>query len=115
MATQQAITLNENNDENVIVTITTNQPSVGTALDLTGKSIEAYLKAGAATPDTDGSTWKGSTTLGTVVVNDAAGGVAELLIPAASITTSMTWWRVDVIASGKRKTAVFGPVTVTDL
>jgi hypothetical protein len=115
VATQQAITLNENNDENVIVTITTNQPIAGTALNITGKTIEAYLKVSAATSDTDGSTWKGSTALSTVTINDGPGGTAEVLIPAASITTSMGWWRVDVITSGKRKTAVYGPVTVTDL
>lgn len=115
MATSQAISLNENNDENVKVTITTNVPTDGTALDLTGKTVEAYLKPSKATADSDPAVWKGSTATSGVTVTDAANGKATVSIPAASITTTQAWWRVDVLSGGLRKTAIYGTVTVVDL
>lgn len=116
MAQKLAITLNENNDENVNCSITTNQPSAGTVLDLTGMTVEAYLKSSKSTLDTDASVWKGSTATSGVSINSAAAGTIIVSIPATAIDTSKGWWRVDVIsASGKRKTALYGAVTVNDL
>ncbi|MFC3454001.1 hypothetical protein [Amycolatopsis speibonae] len=115
MATNQPITLNENNDENVKVTITTNVPTDGTTLDLTGKTVEAYLKPTKASADNDAAAWKGSTATTGVTITDAANGKATVSIPAANITTTQGWWRVDVLSSGLRKTAVYGTVTVVDL
>lgn len=110
-------TLNEANDERVLVTLTTNQPTAGTVLDLTGKTVEAYLKTAAATSDADPTTWKGSSADATpaVTITDAAGGKCEVKIPAAALTTAKTWLRVDVLTSGERKTGPFGAVTVRDL
>lgn len=115
MAEKRDLSLNENNDEEVLATITTNQPTDGTVLDLTGKTLEAFLKASAATADNDGSVWKGTTTGGEVVVTDAVNGKVTVKIPAASVTTSMKWWRLDVLNGSLRKTALYGVVTVTDL
>lgn len=115
MANNVSLTLNENNDEDILVSVTTNQPAVGTKLDLTGVTVEAYLKKSASTSDTDPTTWKG-TSASEITITDAVNGALTVSIPAASITTAMHWWRVDVIDSdSKRKTAVFGTVTVTDL
>lgn len=107
--------LNENNDENITSTITTNQPTAGTVLNLTGLTVEAFLKPSAATADADGSVWKGSTATGEVTITSAAGGQIEIAIPAAAMTTTKGWLRIDVINTGKRKTAAYGAVTVTDL
>lgn len=116
MAQQQAITLNENNDENVNCSLTTNQPTAGTVLDLTGMTVEAYLKPLKTTSDTDPSVWKGSTATSGVSIVSAAAGTIIVSIPASAIDTSKAWWRVDVIsAAGKRKTALYGVVTVNDL
>lgn len=115
MATNQAISLNENNDENVNVIATTNVPTAGTALDLTGKTVEAYLKPSKATADGDGAVWKGSTATTGVTVTDAPNGHLTVNIPAASVTTTQTWWRVDVLSGGLRKTVIYGAVTVVDL
>lgn len=115
MANQVGITLNENNDENIKCTITTNDPTDGTTLNLTGFTVEAYLKTAAATADGDGTTWMGSTATTGVVFTVAASGTIEVQIPASAVTVAKTWWRVDVInASSKRKTAVYGTVTVTN-
>lgn len=106
--------LRESNDEDLDVTLTTNKPSPGTIINLTGKSLEAFLKPAASTPDGDASVWKG--TSGTeITITDAPGGKASIAIPAAAVGTPKKWWRIDVISAGKRKTALYGDVAVTDL
>lgn len=115
MATSQGISLNESNDENIKVTITTNVPTDGTVLDLTGKTVEAFLKPSKATADGDGAVWKGSSATTGVTVTDAVNGKCTVSVPAASVLTTMTWWRVDVLSGGLRKTAIYGTVTVVDL
>lgn len=115
MATQQAITLNENNDENVKVTATTNVPTDGTALNLTGMTVEAFLKPSKASADNDAAGWTGSTATSGVTVTDAANGKFTISIPAAKVTTTQTWWRADAVSGGLRKTIIYGVVTVVDL
>lgn len=109
-------TLNESNDENLLASLTTNQPSAGTALNLTGLTVEAYLKPARTTADGDAAVWKGSTATSGVTVTNAAGGLIEVAIPAAAVTTAKGWLRIDVVTGGGlRKTAAYGAVTVTDL
>lgn len=115
MAVKRDLTLNENNDEEILAVLTTNQPTAGTALNLTGLTLEAFLKVDAATSDVDGSTWKGTTAGGQITVTNAAGGEVSISVPASAITTSMGWWRLDVLSGSLRKTALYGAVTVTDL
>lgn len=115
MASSVAITLNENNDENVNFAITTNVPTVGTVLNLSGLTVEVYLKPSATTVDTDGAVWKGSTATGEVTITDAPNGLCTVSIPAATVQDTKRWYRCDVISSGKRKTAVYGNVTVVDM
>lgn len=112
MAQNVPIMLNENNAEDIQVSVTTNIPSVGTTLDLTGLTVEAYLKTAATTADTDSSTWKGSTASGEITVTNAPGGDLTVSVPGAAVSLTKAWWRVDVLSSGKRKTAAYGTVTV---
>lgn len=112
MAQNVPITLNEDNAEDIQVSISTNVPSDGTALDLTGLTVESYLKTAATSADTDSSTWKGSTATGEITVTNAPNGELTVSIPGAAVATAKGWWRVDILASGKRKTAVYGTVTV---
>lgn len=114
MAVSQPISLNENNDENVNVVATTNVPTAGTILNLTGLTFEAFLKPTKGSGDADAGVWKG--TLGSgVTVTDAANGKLTVSIPAASITITQGWWRVDALSGSLRKTIVYGIVTVVDL
>lgn len=115
MAEKRDLTLNENNDEEILAVLVTNQPADSTPLDLTGLSLEAFLKVSAATSDADGSTWKGTSVGGEVTVTAAANGEVSINVPASAVTTSMGWWRLDVLDGGLRKTALYGDVTVTDL
>ncbi len=109
MPSEVPLTLYENNDEKMNLTITSNV--VG--FSLVGKSMEAFVKASAATPDNDAGVWTGDTTGGEIVIEDADN--AYVMVPAAAVTTTKGWYRVDVISGGLRKTAVYGPLTVVDL
>lgn len=118
MASQINLSLNENNDETVNVTVTTNQPTAGTVLNLTGMTAEAFLKISPSTADNDATTWKGSSTGGTpaITITSATNGQLTVAIPSTAITASKGWWRLDILSSAAlRKTAVFGTVTVVDL
>jgi hypothetical protein len=103
------LTLYENNDEKLNLTITSNV--VG--FSLVGKDMEAYVKASAATPDNDAGVWTGTSDDGDIVIEDADS--AYVMIPAAAVTTTKAFYRVDVLSSGLRKTAVYGTLTVVDL
>jgi hypothetical protein len=109
MPSEVPLTLYENNDEKLNLTITSNV----VAFTLVGKTMEALVKASAATPDNDAGVWTGSTTGGEIVIEDEDN--AYVMIPRAAVTTTKTWYRVDVITGGLRKTAVYGTLTVVDL
>lgn len=115
MATRTDLTLYEANDEILVVGVITNQPNEGTALDLFGASVEAFLKVSAKADDSDNGVWKGTTDTGEVLIRDAAGGILEITIPGSVVTTTKGWWRCDVVLENLRKTAVYGSVTVVDL
>lgn len=116
MAQEQNITLNQANDENINVSITTNNPADGTVLNLTGMTLESFLKASKSTSDTDPSTWKGTSVGGEVTVTDAVNGKVTVSIPGSAVVPTQQWWRLDVIsATSKRKTAVYGTVAVNQM
>lgn len=106
--------LREANDEDIDVTLTTNRPAPDTALNLTGLTLQAFLKPSAATADGDPSVWQG-TSAAEITITNAAAGQASIAIPASAVTTAKKWWRIDVISAGRRKTALYGDVAVTDL
>lgn len=115
MANKQDITLNENNDEVIRVVITTNVPTAGTTLDITGMSLEAYLKPTASTSDSDGAVWKGTSGGGQITITDAPNGKATISVPASAVVLTQGWWRCDVLSGGLRKTAVYGALSVVNL
>lgn len=109
MPSEVALTLYENNDEKLNLTITSNV--VG--FSLVGKDMEAFVKASAATPDNDDGVWVGTTDDGDIVIEDEDN--AYVMIPASAVTTTKTFYRVDVLSGGLRKTAVYGTLRVVDL
>lgn len=115
MASKVNISLPEHNDTVIKLAITTNVPTDGTALDLTGLSLEAYLKPNASTEDTDPAVWEGTTGMGQIAVTDAHNGKASITIPGSAVTQEQTWWRCDVISAGLRNTAVYGVLSVINL
>jgi len=117
VASKVDLELLENDDTEVIVTLTTNKPEEGTPLDLTDHTVEVVLKVSAPTPDGDAASWLATSVSEPerVVVTDETNGVVKILFPHGKVTTSMGAWRVTGISSeGLRKTGVYGAVTVVD-
>lgn len=111
MPVRADLTLIEGNTETVKETVL--DDDTGQPLNLSGKTVEFYLKADATVPDTDPSVVKLSTSTGEVTITDAAGGVATVAVPAQSAGTS--WRRLDVVSGGSRKTAIYGPLYVINV
>lgn len=117
MADLRPITLVEGNDETLHMTITPVDP----AEDLTAiTSLEVYLKTDDCTSDTDASTLKLTTASAAevlIVSQTPAQIVADAFVPgSATIPAYDRWWRVDGVGgSGARRTAEYGPVTVTSV
>src|SRR5260370_5699238 len=107
------ITLAEFNDETLALTIT----SGGNPYNITGLTLEMYLKQSAGELDTDPNVVKLSTVTGEITITNGAGGLASVAIASANLAASKTygWYRVDIINAGKRNTALFGKVGVTQL
>lgn len=115
MGTFSELQLSQLNDEDVELTLT--HSDTGLPLDLaTVSAIEMYLKGSKTTDDTDPGVTKLTKQAGQIVITNAVGGVCIASIPAAALAVAGTrWWRVDVvIAGGQRKTALYGPLRISD-
>ena len=109
MPVRSNLTLYEANPEKASITIL--KEDDGLAQNLTGATIETYVKPTASTADADGSVVKLSTATGEIVVVSAAAGTATITFPA-TLGAGTKWWRTDVIISGQRKTCVFGSLYI---
>lgn len=109
----QNVTLGEFNDELVNVAI---KDSGGSAVNLTGKTLKAYLKTAAGVSDSDPSTIVLASG-GAINWVSQSGGTAQVAIAHADISDlSVGFWRVDVVdGSGNQNTAIQGTVTITPL
>jgi len=108
------IGLAEFNDETLALAIT----SSGSPLNLTGLTLEMYLKTASGIADTDPSTLKLSTATGEITITNAAGGLATAAVASSHLQpggTVYNWYRLDTVNAGKRNTAIFGKVAITPL
>lgn len=117
MAAEVKLTLHEENDETVSITITSDDPDD----DLTDVVLlEFYLKTDSCVPDSDPLT--------VLLTSDDPAEIgiltqtadlieAEVYIPGSDLLDPYDrFWRIDAITSGGlRRTAIYGPVTVIDL
>jgi hypothetical protein len=105
---QVSIQLAENNDETVDFALT----SGGSALNLTGATVNMYLKTAAGTPDGSALVLSSAGGSPAITVTNAAGGLIAVAIPHADLAAeTYTFYRVDVVFSGLQNTCVYGPVT----
>ncbi len=87
-----------------------------TAFDLTGMSVEFYLKTSRSAADNAASTVIYSTGGLGITVTNATAGLLEVQIAAAAIPVSgRYWYHLDAIVSGKRETLLYGPLLVADV
>lgn len=116
MATEVEITLHENNDETLNITIT----PVDVTEDLTSISVlELYLKEDSCFSDSDAELVLTSADASEINITSQTASeiVAEAFIPASALTSPYDrFWRLDALnAGGDRQTALYGPVVVINL
>jgi hypothetical protein len=113
--TRRELVLLQRNDENVRLNIT--QDDTGDPQDLTGVTVEVFIKPNAETADDDDAVTVLSTATSDIVVDPpGSDGIAILTVPAeVTATAGESWWRADCVVSGDRKTAMYGPFIVRDL
>ena len=111
MGARRDLKLIEGNPETVRETVT--DDDTGSPYDLTGATINFYIKPSADTADTDPSVTKLSTSTSEITVTDAAGGVCTVAVPPQAAGT--LWRRLDVVTAGQAKTAVYGPLYVLNV
>lgn len=112
-ATENDLTFMERNDPTVTFTIQTKSGSTTTAVNLTGKTVELYLKTGPTVADTDATVRKYTVGDG-ITVTDATAG---------TISVAMTWtdlegkscYHLDVLTSGRRLTHSYGGISFVGL
>jgi hypothetical protein len=111
VATYLELELPQLNDPDLELTLT----SAGVPLDLsTASALELFLKPHRTTADTDLSVTKLALGSG-ISITDSPGGVCVAAIPAAALAAAgLRWWRFDAVISGRRRTAMFGVLTVID-
>lgn len=111
MARVTPLTLDENNDETVDLTVTADA-----LIDPNQATFELVIKASAAADDADGTTLTDEDGL-TVTSTEPSKTIALTAnIPASVLETPGTrFWRLDVIVDGKRGTAMYGPLRIRDL
>lgn len=102
----------QNNDETVELTINTDDGP----LDLeTATAIELLIKPSKVTVDDDAAVVKLTLDDGDIDIVDAPAGRCDASVPAGVLATAgKRWWRCDVIVSGDRKTALYGPLLIRD-
>lgn len=99
----------EGNDTVVHLDLTKN----ATEADLTTAEVELYLKTTEYEADADAVAFTRAG--GEIAVTDAVAGEAEATIDGTLVTSDLTWWRVDVIDAGARKTALYGDMEVINV
>jgi hypothetical protein len=112
MSVYLELTLDQSTDPTVdfVVTEEGTGDEPGPPLDLTGTTVEMLIKPHARTDDDDPSVF----TL-PVTITDAAAGECETAVPAAALAIAgARWWRLDILASGQRRTAIRGVLWVRD-
>jgi hypothetical protein len=113
----QNVNLNfaEFNDITLSVTITSN----GSALNLTGYTVNMYLKPTSGIVDTDARNKKLSSGGGSpaITITSPSGGACTVAIPDADLQDqTLTFYRIDAVdGSGLINTAIYGNITYTAL
>jgi hypothetical protein len=111
---RRELVLLQRNTPTVRLTIT--QEDTSEVQDLTGATVEVFVKPSAETDDEDAATTVLSTATGEVAIDPpATDGIAVVTVPAAlTVTAGESWWRADCVIDDERRTAMYGPFIVRD-
>lgn len=107
MATAQNLVALQNNDSTFNLTLTqSNKP-----LNLTGLTINLYVKATETTPDASATVY--TVGEGITVTTSLAGGISWVLPHTAATIAGQSWWRVDVTdIHGNNGTCIYGDLYI---
>jgi hypothetical protein len=94
---------------------TVTDDETGDPVDLTGKTIEFYVKATDTTNDDDATIL--STATGEITITDALAGVCVVDLSTHNLTAQpgQYWRRLDVVDGDDRETAIYGPMHVASV
>jgi hypothetical protein len=110
-----ALTLHENNDETVVVTLT----PVGDDDLSTVDAVQFVMKPDSCESDDDDDALVLTSVVPdeiTITAQSAQQITAEVYVPAAALQGPYgRTWRLDALTGDLRRTALYGPVTVIDL
>lgn len=113
MPTYQYLRLYQSNDEQLTGTVLA---ADGAAQDLTGVTLDMFLKPSPETADDDPSVTVLSTSTGEISIDDAAAGTYTVTISDSVLTTvDRQWYRIDATTGGSTRTVTYGPLEITDL
>jgi hypothetical protein len=112
MARLLPLTLNEDNDETVDLTVTSN-----VFLTVADCTFELVIKASADADDEDGTVLTVGDGITVVTTAPTATTVAlTATVPAADLAApGRLFWRLDLLVGGQRHTALYGPLTIRNL
>lgn len=114
MTAQINLQLNERNDETINLVLF--MPDGVTPYNLAGAVVNFWIKPSAMSNDTDVDVIKLSTGTSGVIVTNAAGGLATATIPLADLQLPVArFYRVDVVAGGQTKTAIYGLLQIANM
>ena len=110
----KTLTLYENNDAEVEVTVRKKNPDgTKTAYDLTNTPVEYRVKTSSSGPDSSALITY-STTNGRITVTDAANGKLRIDFLAVDLTPGRYIHRLDILPNARRITVGFGTLVVQD-
>lgn len=108
MAVYLELHLTQGDDQTVACTVT-DDDTEGPA-NLSGAAVAMLIKPSKDTDDDDGAV----ITLD-AAVTDAAAGECGVDVPASAVATAgPRWWKLIATASGRHRTAMYGPLWVED-
>lgn len=114
MPRKLAQTLNQGNDEPLLGTVI--DEDGGLPEDLSGVTLNMYIKPTRQTADTDGSVTKLSTSTGEITIVSAPAGTYRVEVPDSVLSVAgLRWYRVDAVSGTDVRTVVYGPLRVRDL
>lgn len=112
MPVSRDLELYQGNQETFTITVTKDD---GTVQNLTGLTVNLWIKPARETADTDPLVIKLSTSTGEIVLTTPLAGLCTVTVPASALALAgRRWWRCDVLVGGQPKTAAYGPLKVID-
>jgi len=117
MTTTQRAVVQQNNDETLQFTVYARDTApADQPFNITGMTLDFWIKSTSLTPDTDPSTVHLSTSTGEITATQPTLGICQVTIAKSRLATAGTrWYRLDVTSGGQVRTAGKGDLVIDPL